>query len=141
MVTSSVMCDVIEPPKDEVLIKCSDLSNEEKVELETFLEAQSAVRLVRRRMYTVDQAIDRNTLGLITAIPWDIVVVVRDSVKEALPYVVPLVTLYLAARKNRRQEEKDRKQQDDESTELVQIADANGHTVAIVKRHKGKPAS
>jgi len=134
------MCDVIESPKNEVLIKCSDLSNDEKAELETFLESQLDVAAVRRRMYTTDHAIDQNTLGLITAIPWDIIVAVRDSVKEAVPYVAPLVTLYLAARKLRRQEEKERKLQEEDNTELVQIADANGRALSIVKRPKGKTA-
>jgi len=49
----------VEPPKDEVVIDCSSLSEEEQGELEAFLKAQPEVRSVSRRMRVRDYAPDR----------------------------------------------------------------------------------
>jgi hypothetical protein len=132
------MSEVIEPPKNEVVIKCSMLSGNEARELETFLKSQHGVEDVRFRTYTRDHALDRDTLGWITQVPWELVVVLGNSVKEAVPYLVPLVTLYLIARKDRIQQEKEQRQQEADNTELVPIVDPHGQTVRIVSKPKSK---
>ena len=60
----------VEPPKNEVTIECPSFSDEEKMELETFLKSQPGVQSVRHQMYVMDSGVDRDTLGLITHLPW-----------------------------------------------------------------------
>ena len=132
------MSDVIEPPKNEIVIECSMLSADETRELETFLESQRDVEDVLRQAYTKDHALNREILGWITQVRWDLVVVLGKSMQEAAPYIVSLVTLYLTARNNRRQQEKERKQQEADNTEFVPIVDPQGRTVRIVSKPKGK---
>jgi hypothetical protein len=134
------MTRIIELPKNEVTIESPGLSDDERQDLEVFLKAQPGIQDVSRRMYARDSAFDRDTIGFLTQIPWDLVVVVGNSVKEAAPYILPLLTVFLMARRDRIQEEKDRKQQEDENTERVPLLDARGRTIRIIKRPKSETA-
>jgi hypothetical protein len=55
--------DVVEPSKDEVVVKSSSLPPEERDELEKFLEAQPEVESVAMRMKVRDSAPGRDTIG------------------------------------------------------------------------------
>lgn len=135
------MFGVIEPPKNEVVIKCQQLTIDEKIELETFLESQPKIKNVQRQMFARDRAFDRDTLGYLTDIPWDLVVVLGDSVKEAAPSVVALIGLFYLARKDRMQEEKERKHEEDDNIESIAIVEPSGQVVSIVKKPKVKTVS
>lgn len=140
VVRSLPMTDLFESPRNEVVIKFKNLSNDETAEIETFLKAQPDVKELSHRIYTMDHAPEAGTLGLILA-QWDLVVVVSDSIKEAAPYVAPLLIAFLAARRQRMEKDKETKKREDEDTELVPLVDGSGRTITVVKRFRTIPRS
>lgn len=129
------MTEILESPKNEVLIEYSSLSDMERKELEVFLKAQPEVESVGRRMRVMDSASPGDNLGLIltpTHIPWDHVL---HLAKDVAGRAAPALVVELIRRYNARKDRKQRKEEE-ESTELVGLLGADGRTVKVVKRSK-----
>jgi hypothetical protein len=129
--------NIIEPPKNEVTVKCAIFPPDEREEFEDFLRTQPGIEKVWRQRYMMDYAPDPDTLGLLIQPPWDIVVAVGNRVIEAAPAVATLGLLFLEHRKQRREQEKNQREQKAANTELIVIVDAYGKTVSIVEKPNG----
>jgi hypothetical protein len=131
------MTEIIEPPRDEVLVECSSLSSGERGDLETFLAAQPEVQRIARRMRTTDAAPRGDILGLLLP---HIDLVVHFG-KDALLFLVKNgAAAFIGAKVNdwarARKARSGREEPKEEDSELVPILGPDGRTVKIVRRKK-----
>ena len=132
------MTEIIEPPRDEVLVECSSLSAEERNDLETFLSTQPEALRVARRMRTTDAAPRGDTLGFLVAHSDLVVHVGKETLvflakTSAGAFIGAKVSKWItnrAAARTRQEEQKD------ENTELISILGPDGQTVKVVRKQK-----
>jgi hypothetical protein len=84
VIRSFPMTVLFESPRNEVVIKFKNVSNDEKAEIETFLKAQPDVKELRHRKLTLDHAPGAGALGLILA-QSDLVAVISSSIHAGGP--------------------------------------------------------
>jgi len=114
---------LVAPPQNEVTVKCTNLTDEERKELKDFLASQSTVKEVRQR-FNFQDAITTHQ------IPPDLIVVLGDLAKAAIGTAVTTMI------KNYLSKSKSRKQQEEGTTERVALYDDATRVVKFVTREK-----